>query len=243
MKNNYRKIILPALVVSSLMLTGCGKKKDCPIPTSHVHKYTKKITNNIEINKYMNKEYESYYGYQWNNDYIEITKEDESFYNSTSNLFKASDNFNYLYNLMKYNKDFLEYYYSYNTIETYTVIDSNGHTKIKTRTVNHSGWCDDSSYNHNTGKVRLGHYKYYAYYVEKDNNRYKEISSPLVDDIRQVLDNYPYVEEECYRVVYEYYKFRKNELPYLRVDQFNVFDHPDLSNTSINYNEHKVLKK
>ena len=243
MKKHYRKLLLPAAIISSLALAGCGEKKECEIPTSHVHKYTKNITNDITITKYLKEEYASYWDYDWNPDYLEITKDDEKFFNSSRNLFQATDNWNYLYYLMKSKSDFLEYYYRYTTTETYTVTDSEGHTHLKSRTVIHSGWTDDPRYSHNTGEVRLGHYRYYSYSMEYKNGNYKRVRSPFVDDIREVLEDYPYCEEDCYDIVYDYFQFLTSQLPFLVLEQFDSFKHPDLSNTSIHLDSNKVLKK
>lgn len=243
MKKNYKKLLLPALVVSSLALSGCGEKKDCEIPTSHVHKYTKKITNDIRIIKYLQEEYSSYWDYDWNPEYFEITKEDEKFFSISKNLFKASDNWDYLYYLMKSKKDFLEFYYRYITTETYTVTDGNGKTHLRTRAVTRTGWTDNPTYSHNTGKVRLGHHKYYSFYIEYHDGKYYKKRSPLVDDIREVLKDYPYTEEDCYEIVYDYYQFSSIQLPFLKPEQFNSFKQPDFSNSSMYFDSNKVLKK
>ncbi len=243
MKKNYRKLLLPAAILSSLVLAGCSEKKDCEIPTSHVHKYTKKITDNITITKYLKEEYASFWNYDWNPEYFEITKDDEKFYSFSRNLFKASDNWDYLYALMKSKRDFLEFYYRYTTTETYTETDSEGNHHVRTRTVTHSGWTDDARHRHNTGEVRLGHHRYYSFYVEYHDGKYYKKRSPLVDDIREVLEEYPYTEENCYDIVYDYFNYFPSHLPYLQPEQFDSFQQPDLNNSSIYLDSNKVLKK
>ena len=41
--------LLPYLMALSIVLSGCGKKSDCEIPTRHVHRYTKQVTQDIEM--------------------------------------------------------------------------------------------------------------------------------------------------------------------------------------------------
>ena len=90
---------LSYLLALTIFLTGCGKKSECEIPTRHVHKYTKQVTDNITIEKYLDDEHLSVWGYNWNEDYIEITKNDEALYKTlrSRSLFDGVTNWNYLY--------------------------------------------------------------------------------------------------------------------------------------------------
>mgnify|MGYP007069843889 CR=1 FL=1 len=243
MKKFKLQKIVPYMLISSMLLTCCGKKSDCTLPTRHVHLYTKEITSDITISKYSDSEYEKNSGYSWQDEYLEITKIDEELYQllDRNGLFNGLDNWNYLYYEMSNNHDYLKFYYEYDTIETYTTTDEKGHTETHTRTVHHDGWHTNPNDSDNTGKTRLYHHKYYAYRVIYENGEFKLDRSPYVDDIREVLSEYPYVPENGSHEVYEQFKFNRSELKYLTPEQFTTFNHPDLSNTTPNLGP--ILKK
>ncbi len=226
--------IVPFVLISSMLLTSCGKKADCNLPTRHVHEYTKDINNEITINTYFDSEQVELHGYNWTENYMEITKTDEAFYKllNSKKLFNGIDNWDYLYYEMANVHDYLKFYYEYETVETYTETDSKGNVTVHTRTVTHSGWTDNPNDSDNTGKTRLYHHKFYAYRINFINGEYVLERSPLVDDIREVLADYPYVCEKGFDEVYESFKFHRSELKYLSPSDFDTFNHPDLSNNT-----------
>lgn len=237
--------ITPYVLAIGLTITGCGEKSDCEIPSRHVHKYVKAFDNDIKIEKYMDKETLDYFGYHLTDDYIEMTKEDEKFYKliGRKGLFNGKDNWDYLYNVMATHHDYLEFYYEYTTIETYTETDEDGNIEVKTRVVEHNGWHKNPYDSDNTGKTRLYHHRYYGYNIIKKNNKFKAEQSEAVDDIRKIIDKYPYFSEDCISKVYEQYKFSKYDLPYLSPDDFDVFEQPDLENKNITSSDVKVKRK
>ena len=234
MKKYKLQKIVPYLLISSMLLTGCGKKSECENPTRHVHLYTKEFNNGIVISTYFDDESLERSGYQWQNDIIEITKTDEELYHvlNSHNLFNGIDNWEYLYRLMASQHDYLKFYYEYDTVETYTETDSKGNTTVHTRTVHHDGWHTNPNDSDNTGKTRLYHHRFYAYRVLYRDGHFVLDRSPLVDDIREVLEDYPYVCENAVEEVYETFKFARHDLPYLRAEDFDTFAHPNLSNTT-----------
>ncbi len=233
--------IVPYMLISSMLLTGCGKKSDCNLPFRHVHLYTKDINQNISLSTYYDDEHLERSGYNWTEDYMEINKSDEKFYKALNkkDLFNGVDNWDYLYALMAGHHDYLQFYYEYQTIEVYTETDSKGNTTLHTRTVTHSGWHSNPKDSDNTGKTRLCHHRYYGYRINYINGKYEVEKSPLVDDVRQIINDYPYFAEDNTEVVCEYYRFKRSELPGLSPDDFDVFNHPDLSNTSPNLGRSK----
>lgn len=241
MSKNKSQILSLALM-ASMLLSGCGEKSECGIPTRHVHKYTKSISDNISLESYFDSEYVSLYGYNWNDEYIEINKVDEEFYKliTGNKLFEGVDNWNYLYNKMAGNHDYLRFYYEYDTVETYTETDSKGNTVVKTRTVHHDGWTSNPNDSNNTGKTRLYHHRYFGYKVVYKDGRFSLEKSPLVDDIREIIYEYPYISESCESEVSQTFKFSRYELKYLSPDDFDVFDHPDLSNRSVDFEQPKT---
>ena len=232
--------LMAYLLSITILASGCGKKSECEIPTRHVHKYTKGFSDGTTITKYLDSEYLNHFGYNWNEDYIVINKVDEKMYDKLSNLFLGTDNWEYLYNVMAKQEDYLMFYYEYTTIETYTTTDSDGNTTYHTRTVHHDGWHSNPYDSDNTGKTRLYHHRFFGYRLVYINGNPKLEESPAVDDIREIINDYQYFPEDCVTEVYETFKFNRLELPYLTPSDFDTFNGPDLSNKSIELENNKV---
>lgn len=233
--------VLPYVVALSILLSGCGEKSECDIPTRHVHKYIKEITDDISIERFLDDEHLNVFGYKWNNEYIEINKDDEKVYDllRSYGLFEGKNSWEYLYNEMATHHDYLEFYYEYTTTETYTETDSEGNVTTHTRTVHHDGWHRNPYDSDNTGRTRLYHHRYYGYKIVYENGKFRAIKSPAVDDVRDVINEYPYFSEDCVTLKYEEFRFRKSELQYLSPEDFDVFEGPDLSNKNLE-SEQKV---
>ena len=234
MKKYKLQRVVPFVLISGLTLSGCAPQSECALPARHVHLYTKPVNSSVIIEKYVDSEDLHRGDFTWHDDCIEITKTDEELFRllGNNNLFSAANNWDYLRYEMSQLHDFMEYYYSYTTLQTYTTTDSKGHTTVHTRTVHHSGWHDDAYSSHNTGEVRVGHHRYYGYRVNYTNDGFKLEKSPLVDDVREVMDDYPYVCENGNEVVYKTFTFKEEQLPYLRLEEIDPFINPDLSNDS-----------
>ena len=235
---NIKKItkkVLPLLTIP-FILTGCGQKSECELPSRHVHMYTKN-TNKGKITKYLDSENVIYGNYNWNKDYIEITKDDENFYRTKGDLFEGADNWTYLYNTMLANNyDYLEFYYHYTTTSTYTTTDSKGHTTTHTQTHHHSGWSEDPTHRGVNGDVRVNHHRFYGYRIIYRNGEYVKEQSPIVDDIRDIIYDYPYFSEDCVKIVYKEYDCSRYDLAKLKVEDFNAFKKLDLSNKELTTN-------
>lgn len=253
MKHKVIKTI-PCALALSMMLSGCASEKsECELINRHVHKYVKNINGQISIEKYIENEHMNVSGYNWTDNVIEVTSMDADYFETleSKSLFLGSVNWDFLYNQMLTHPDYLEYYYYYETVETYTTTDAEGHTHVHTRTVVHSGWTKDPSYWHNTGKVRLNHFRYFGYRVIYKDGKFVLEKSPEVDDVRKILGEYPYVSENTLNEVSETFRFRRSELSFLSPSDFDTFDHPDLTNKDINLdvgnnellNEEATLKR
>ena len=235
MKKETKSTILAGLLAGSMFLPGCGKKSDCEIPSRHVHKYVKEVTEDISIEQYRDSEKLTYGSYNWTENYIEINKYDEKMYKllNDDNLFVGADNWNYLYNVMANNHDYLEFYYEYDTIETHVTFDSDGDMHLEIETVHHDGWTKNPRDVNNTGRVRLNHHQYVGYRIINKNGSFELEMSPYVDDMRDIIDEYPYFNEDCTRKVYQIFRFKKSELPDLSPEDFDVYGHPDLSQKTL----------
>ncbi len=243
MKKYKLQRTVPFVLISTLALSSCAPQSECALPARHVHLYTKPVTGSVIIEKYVDSEDLTRGDYNWHKDCIEITKTDEELFRllGNNNLFSAYNNWDYLRYEMSSHHDFIEYYYHYTTTRIVTTTDSKGKTHTKLVTDTHSGWTSNPSYSHNTGRIRIGHHRYYAYRVNYTNNGFQLERSPLVDDIRQVMEEYPYVKEEGNEVVYKEYEVNKERLPYLKLQDIDPFTGPDLTNTSPSLNQEKSL--
>jgi len=235
MDKNLSKKMIPYALIISMFLSGCSEKSECEIPSRHIHKYIKQIDDDISIERYIDDEHLNLYGYQWNNEYIEINKTDEEIYKvlRRNDLFDGVTNWEYLYHKMATYHDYLEFYYHYTTTETYTTTDSNGKTQVKTRTVTHNGWTTNPNRAHNTGRTRLYHHRYYGCRIIYKDGKFRVEKSQAVDDIREIINDYPYFSEDCISMVYEEYRFDRYELDRLSPNDFDVFTGPDLENKNI----------
>lgn len=239
MKHKVVKIAPCALALSVFLSSCVSVKSECQEINRHVHKYVKTVDGQIKIEKYLDDEHLNVWGYNWTDNIIELTSVDERYFKTleSKDLFLGTVNWDFLYYQMLTHPDYLEFYYEYDTVETYTTTDGEGHTQTHTRIVHHSGWTQDPNYWHNTGKVRLNHYRYYAYRVVNKDGVFSLEKSKEVDDIREVLEDYPYVSEGTLTEVCEYFHFWPSQLPSLSPSDFDTFDHPDLTNKDINLGE------
>jgi len=237
----YKKII--ALLAIPFILTGC--QSNCNIGERHVHKYIGIIRRGYKgsdkdhsIINYLDSEKGNNYREEWleeermsgryypfeilyqkQEEYITITKDDEEFYKVKGDLFNGKENWDFLYSIMARMKDYLEYYY-YNSDGESTWED----------------WTTNAKHPDNTGDVRIRHMRFYGYKIEYKDGKYVKIKSPLADDIRDIIDEYPYFDIECYIAVYKKFKYNKKELSNIKLEDIDDYKQPDLSNKELNNN-------
>ena len=222
----YKQVL--ALITIPFILTGC-KKIDWDLTKRHVHKYVGSNNKGTIVN-YFDSEYEtvrdSYedvylhdFHYNRQDEYIEITKEDEEFYKVKNKRFYGPDNWNFLYNVMNSKRDYIEY--------EYTTTDGDD-------TFYH--WHRDRNYRSNTGKVRIYHYRFCGHRFVYKNGKWIDERSPFVDDIRDIINEYPYFEIDCYKRVHKDYKVDKKKLANLKIEDINEFKQPDYANKELNIN-------
>ena len=233
-KNKINKVIATALGISSaLTLTGMANTSKCDNPELHVHKYSKFITNEISIDKYMYDEKLRIDGYNWSENVIYIDENELEFYNilngnSKSNsekLFFGPDNMDYLNYLMEINNDYFTFFYK----KEDKVTDTNKRETITTET----GWSKNPYHNYNTGLVALNHHRSYWYRIINNDGTLELEKSPIVDDIKEIIDEYPYFSEDCFEIVNRLIYFLPEQLPDLKPEDFIVFNQPDLNSKEL----------
>ena len=227
-KKTFKSIL--ALLPIPLILTACAKK--CDIKNIHVNKYLCKVSRgykgedpyHIVVNYFVgdqmrivdhqkveeewdsNTHYSTSITYDWTDESFQITRDDEEFYKIRGNLFVGRENWYYLHSIMSTKRDYLEF---------------------RTET---GGWVMERYNPNNTGEVRLRHFKYYGYTIGYKDGKYELIKSPLADDFREIVDEYPYYSPKCYESVYQYFNFKKEDLPNIRIEDINPYGQPDLDN-------------
>lgn len=181
---------------------GCGKKAECDIEGSHAHKYT----NEEGYIRYINKEYLEYDGYQRDEEYINIEGEEDLYkFIDQHSLMRIDDNLDIIIAKMAENEDFIEYRYSYpydEPIPHYSIINGITYTFYSYNTTTYYSWTKDVNQENLTGEQRMCHYVYTGYKIAiDDNGKYVLIPSEEVDDIREIMDEYPYIKQTYYKVI------------------------------------------
>ena len=218
-----------ALLCLSFILTGCTKESECNIKDKHLHLYTKKKYG-ATIQTYLDSEYLEYNGYNWTDETISLTKnDDDKFYEAKQDLFYGPDNWEYLYKFMTSKSDRLEFYYYYTEDGVISMVDTDGNITDMPYTDTYSGWTTDPRYRGVTGEVRVVHNRFTGNRFVYKDGEYKRERSYAVDDIRDIIDKYPYFEEDGSVEIYDKYNFDSAKLPYLKLEDLDSFKGPDFS--------------
>ncbi len=248
-KKKINRYIAAALI--ALNMTGCVPKSNCPYANTlkHIHRYQRVTPDGCTLTAYFLGEDMTCNDFNWQEDFITTTNGiDQIVYKIITNngLFKGKDNWNYLYKLMCNHPDYLMFYYYYETtqyINHYKTVkdaDGNEHEEldyVEIKKIPHDGWTTNPYNSDNTGKVKIVHTRYYGYRIYEDKNKKFILQrSPYVDDIRSIMEDYPYYSanyssdgiQEFEKQIPR--KFSKRELPNLKPSDFNYFTSPDLSN-------------
>lgn len=217
-----------SLIIGGII--GVPNPKQCDITnTYHVHLYTKDI-DNVKIVKYLPCT-KNDFSFTKQDTFLPATNFDLKVYNNLDylNLFDGRDNIDFINYQIATRHDYMDFYYYYK--ETYTEEDSEGN--IKEKTVTHSGWTINPYHRGITGKVRVNHPRYYAYKITINNNNLDLIQSDSVDDIRTIINEYPYISENTYHYVSKIFYFFPLEVPFLKLEDFNPFYSPTVENNPL----------
>ena len=239
--DNLRKV-LPTLLFTSIILSGCTNVKaatsNCDISEPHVHTYTKVMDNGHMVKTDMASEALVKNGYNWTENCYAVSPEEAAIYQfmALNKVFLGRENWDYLFAQMAHSHDYMEYYYEYYTPDTIEKEGYMGEKYIAHINRKHCGWTKNSHSDFLTGRTRIYHHQFYGYKIVKENGRFYLEKSPLVDDIREILDAYPFYSEYCVETVYAEIDLSKSEMARLTPNDFTIFDHPNLTQRS------KILK-
>ncbi len=192
-KLDIRNGILLALAGTlSFYLIYNTRQSDCTEKDYHVHKYEKG-----RIVRFLPREELHYQGYNWTEE-VYYTDPDLFEYLDQERLLQISENRTYIQQVQNSQKDYLEYE------RAGTWVNPVG--KLP-RTIPMTEWTTDPTKG-NTGRTRVCHAQYYGYKIEKDErgNRHL-VKSPLVDNLLEIEDEYPYFREDFKEIV----KYSDNE--------------------------------
>ena len=234
-KPKVRRIYLKLLSLAAIpfLLSGCDIV-DCKVPETHVHKYVGKNNRGTIVNYvyseqqtlaqiYTDSRYDRLF-YERQDDYIEVTNDDLEFYKAKGlELFKGEDNWDYLFKLMSTKKDYIEYYCRSD--------DGFGGWSYYWDKDKPDRWSFDE-------KIRVCHYRFCGHKLTYKDGKWVDERSPFVDDIREIIDEYPYFQLDCYKVVYKEYKVDEKKLNSIKLEDYDEFTGPNLVDPEL----HKVQK-
>lgn len=243
-KLNLEKFIklrgLPIVLASTVMLTGltgCGKKAECDVKGDHAHLYT----NEQNFVRYIDKEYLSYEGYDRQDDYIRLNKEEAELrkLEDKKGLLRIDENIDAIIDVQEQNHDYIEYRYAYTylmPIPHYTHIGKTTTMYFTYIPTTHHSWTTDPEHSRLTGEQRRCHYVYQAYNIVKDEKG-KDVLVPseYVDDIFDLNGEYTYIKEKFCKVIDAEYGY---DLDY----EDGVEDDPDLIEEDEVTNENEVTQ-
>lgn len=177
--------------LAATCLSGCSNSESakCEIPNMHVHAYV----NDEGYIRYVEHEFLEYEKYKRSYNYREITEEESKLYRflDSKDLFRIDDNIDLVLSQQEQNKNLTVYEYS-DSIFSGTKVTS-------------YYWTNDPNHDNLTGEEKEVHYIYQAFNLKKDHRgNYFLNPSPLVDDITEVMEEYPYIRTNYYMAVDEY---------------------------------------
>lgn len=209
------KLLIGNILLSMVMLfSGCAKTVDCDINVPHAHVYV----NEEGFKKNIVSEKESKWGYIRTDDYFEVSQQEEELvkFIYKNDLMDITQNQEAIEKTIKNNKDYTEYRYRYTYLQpiphTYKVGKSTmiRYTYIP---VTRYSWTSDPNHSRLTGETREVHYMYYGYKIEtNEKGKLKVIKSKLVDDLKDLPEDYLYIKKDFTTKVYA--KDKKKEIDY-----------------------------
>ncbi len=193
---------LALVMISPIALGGCCKKAECDIEESHAHMYQ----NDAGVVRYIEDESLTYEGYDRLEYFIPIEGQEELYdYLTKKDLMRIDDNIDYVVETQEAQQDFTEYRYRYTYLMPIPHTRKVGNTTSTYFTyipIIRYSWTTNPNHSRLTGETRVCHYVYKAYKVgQNEKGKYIMIESPYVDDMRDVMDEYPYMKKSFHTIV------------------------------------------
>lgn len=204
LKNDLKKFKMFLLCFSlGLGSSGCAKS-DCSVGDDHVHLYTKD-----GYVRYIQSEYLTCDGFSWNEEYRYLNRKEIELqqFLDKKNLFRIDLNTQKIQSVLEQREDYFEYEYKYDSWDTETTYDYVKEEYVtKPVRVTKEAWTTDANHINLTGLARLCHPVYQACKVEKnEKGKYKLIRSDMVDNVLDIMDEYPYIDKNYCKTLYYTY--------------------------------------
>ncbi len=193
-KMNIEKMIklkgLPLVLVTTLLATGlsaCSSGNKCYVNDNHAHMYV----SDDGLIKYVISEKDKLNGYSKSYNYREIGDDETSLYEFMyrSGLHRIDDNMDQISMQQDLNKLLTIYEYTY-------------YSYVRAGSSIHYDWTNDPEHDNLTGEEKEVHYIYQAFSIDKDENGdYVLVPSPLVEDIADVMTDFPYIMDNYFMAV------------------------------------------
>lgn len=191
-------LIAGILVTSVFLFSGCAKNVECHIEEPHAHKYV----SEYQLDKYVISEKEHIGSWGRLDDYILIDKKDEKLMDfiNDNDLYIIQNNIDEMRQMASEKHDQTEYRYSYKQTILIPQIRKVGKVTTVTQmpyVVTNYSWTTDANHPNLTGEQREVHHMYRGYKIQKnEKGKYEIIASDLVENIEDLLPEYPYVSSE-----------------------------------------------
>ena len=212
---SFKRITALGLAIIGLFLfSGCAKDVPCDIEGLHAHRYV----SSENLSRYIVSEKDSVAWLARKDDYIEVTEQQSKLLDFANHegLFNIEENEAAIDAIVKKNKYYVEYEYSYpsETFKyTYMIIDGEYHSVGRWEPTTEYDYTTYSKHSNLTGKRRLNYPVYTAYKIVQDENgSYKAIRSDEYTDYNDIPEEFTYVKKDFVRMY-------RTHHPYL-IDQY-----------------------
>lgn len=203
-KLKVKDIVIAGMLITSVFLfSGCAKNVECHIEETHAHKYV----SEQQLDKYVISEKEHIGSWGRLDDYILIDKKDEKLMDfiNDNDLYIIQNNIDEIRQMASEKHDQTEYRYSYKQTILIPQIRKVGKVTTVTQmpyVVTNYSWTTDANHPNLTGEQREVHHMYQGYKIEvNEKGEYEIIASSFVENIEDLLPEYPYVSSDFIKTV------------------------------------------
>ncbi len=181
---------LSLVLVTTLFVTslgGCSSDNKCFVNDKHAHMYV----SDDGLIRYVMSEKNNVDGYNKSYNYRVISQDESSLYEfiGKKELLRIDENMDIISAQQDLNKPFTIYEYTYRSF-----------SRVGSSVC--YAWTNDPEQDDLTGEEKEVHFIYQAFSIDKDENgNYVLIPSPLVEDITEVMTDFPYIMADYFMAV------------------------------------------